>query len=312
MKTILISGCAGFLGQNLVKNLISNYKIIGIDNFYSSSADSLSSFINHDNFKFIEADIVSLPKIKEDIDIIYNLACPASPPVYQKDPLFTLNTNYTGTLNLLELAKLKSSIFIQASTSEVYGDPDVNPQFEEYNGNVNSTGLRSCYDEGKRIAETLCYEYRKIYNVKTRIIRIFNTYGPGMQVHDGRVISNFLVNIINKKELVVYGNGNQTRSFCYVDDLIRGLINASKVDFNYPINLGNDSEISLNTLIKTLKKKYEVINVKYIDAHSDDPRLRRPKITKAKKILNWEPNIKIEEGIDKTFNYFKHIIKNEK
>ena len=176
MKTILISGCAGFLGQNLVKNLISNYKIIGIDNFYSSSLDSINPFISHDNFKFIEADIISLPNINDDIDIIYNLACPASPPVYQRDPIFTLNTNYNGTKNLLELAKLKSSIFIQASTSEVYGDPEVNPQFEEYNGNVNTTGVRSCYDEGKRISETLCYEYRKIYNVNTRIIRIFNTY----------------------------------------------------------------------------------------------------------------------------------------
>lgn len=312
MKTILISGCAGFLGQNLVKNLISNYKIIGIDNFYSSNIDSISPFISHDNFKFIEADIISLPNINDDIDIIYNLACPASPPVYQRDPIFTLNTNYNGTKNLLELAKLKSSIFIQASTSEVYGDPEVNPQFEEYNGNVNTTGVRSCYDEGKRISETLCYEYRKIYNVNTRIIRIFNTYGPGMEVNDGRVISNFIVNIINNKELVIYGDGNQTRSFCYVDDLIRGLISASNVDFNYPINLGNDVEISLNNLVEILRNKYEDINVKYIDAHKDDPRVRRPNIIKAKNILNWEPEINIEEGIDKTFNYFNYKIKNDK
>ena len=197
MKTILISGCAGFIGQNLLSNLISKYKIIGIDNFYSGSIESIERYKKNENFKFIEADITNMPEIKGEIDIIYNLACPASPPIYQKDPLFTINTSYLGTKNLLELAQNKSSIFIQASTSEVYGDPEVNPQPEEYNGNVSTTGPRSCYDEGKRIAETLCYEYRKIYNVKTRIIRIFNTYGPGMEINDGRVISNFLVNFIS-------------------------------------------------------------------------------------------------------------------
>tara|TARA_B100001741_G_C16542603_1_gene595096 strand:+ start:1312 stop:2250 length:939 start_codon:yes stop_codon:yes gene_type:complete len=312
MKTILISGCAGFIGQNLLSSLISKYKIIGIDNFYSGSLESIKRYKKNENFKFIEADIINMPKIKGEIDIIYNLACPASPPIYQKDPLFTINTSYLGTKNLLELAKNKSSIFIQASTSEVYGDPEVNPQPEEYNGNVNTTGLRSCYDEGKRIAETLCYEYRKIYDIKTRIIRIFNTYGPGMEINDGRVISNFLVNIINKKELIVYGDGKQTRSFCYIDDLIRGLISASKFDFDFPINLGNNNEISLNKLVELLQKKYKDFKVRYSDPVEDDPKTRRPNIYKAKKFLKWEPKIDFEEGIEKTFNYFKNKIKNDK
>tara|TARA_B100001059_G_scaffold233350_1_gene273217 strand:+ start:852 stop:1790 length:939 start_codon:yes stop_codon:yes gene_type:complete len=310
MKTVLISGCAGFIGQNLIKNLISNYKIIGIDNFYSSNIDSIKYFLNDDNFEFIEANINNIPKINSNVDIIFNLACPASPPIYQKDPLYTLETNYIGTKNLLELAKNKASIFIQASTSEVYGDPKVNPQPEEYNGNVNTMGLRSCYDEGKRIAETLCFEYRKIYNVKTRIVRIFNTYGPGMEINDGRVISNFLVNIIKNKELVIYGDGNQTRSFCYVDDLIKGLISASKVDFKSPINLGNDNEISLNKLTEILKKKFNDFRIRYAEAHEDDPKIRRPNIHKAKKNLNWLPETDIEEGIDKTYSYFKEKIEN--
>ena len=220
MKTILISGCAGFIGQNLIKNLINDYKIIGIDSFYSSNEDSIKKFFINNNFKFINACITSLPEIQEEVDIIFNLACPASPPIYQKDPIFTLNTNYLGTKNLLDLAKKKSSIFIQASTSEVYGDPEVNPQSENYFGNVNTVGIRSCYDEGKRIAETLCYEYRRVYNVETRIVRIFNTYGPGMMPNDGRVISNFLVNTIKGDSLKIYGSGDKTRSFCYVDDMI--------------------------------------------------------------------------------------------
>lgn len=311
MKKLLITGCAGFIGKNLLKNLISDHKIIGVDNFYSSRPDSIKEYLNSENFKFIKADITNLPNIDDDIDVIYNLACPASPPIYQKDPLFTLNTNYKGTKNLLELAKLKSSIFIQASTSEVYGDPKENPQTEEYNGNVNTIGIRSCYDEGKRIAETLCFEYRKLFNVKTRILRIFNTYGPGMDINDGRVVSNFLVNIIKDKSLVIYGDGKQTRSFCYIDDLIKGLITASKVDFKSPINLGNDKEVSLNQFIEILRQKYKNIRTEYIESVADDPRVRRPNIDKAKKILNWEPVIDIGEGIDKTYNYFESIINNE-
>ena len=312
MKTIMITGCAGFIGQNLVEKLIPNNKIIGIDNLFSSDKKSINKFINHKNFEFINSCITKLPVIKGNVDLIYNLACPASPPVYQKKPLFTLDTNYIGTKKVLELAKDKSSIFIQASTSEVYGDPKENPQSEEYFGNVNTIGPRSCYDEGKRIAETLCYEYRKIYNLQTRIIRIFNTYGPGMKINDGRVISNFLVNIINGKELIVYGDGNQTRSFCYVDDLIHGLILASKVDFDHPINLGSNKEISLNKLLGILRLDFPDLKVKYIGRLKDDPKMRKPKIEKAKNILKWTPNTDIKDGIKKTFKYFKLKIKNEK
>ena len=312
MKTIMITGCAGFIGQNLVEKLIPNNKIIGIDNLFSSDKKSINKFINHKNFEFINSCITKLPVIKGNVDLIYNLACPASPPVYQKKPLFTLDTNYIGTKKVLELAKDKSSIFIQASTSEVYGDPKENPQSEEYFGNVNTIGPRSCYDEGKRIAETLCYEYRKIYNLQTRIIRIFNTYGPGMKINDGRVISNFLVNIINGKELIVYGDGNQTRSFCYVDDLIHGLILASKVDFDHPINLGSNKEISLNKLLGILRLDFPDLKVKYIGSLKDDPKMRKPKIEKAKNILKWKPKTDIKDGIKRTFKYFKLKIKNEK
>jgi len=309
MKTILISGCAGFIGQNLIKNLINDYKIIGIDNFYSSSEDSIKKFLTNSNFNFINVCVSSLPEIKEEVDIIFNLACPASPPIYQKDPIFTLNTNYLGTKNLLDLAKKKSSIFIQASTSEVYGDPEVNPQSENYFGNVNTVGIRSCYDEGKRIAETLCYEYRRVYNVETRIVRIFNTYGPGMMPNDGRVISNFLVNTIKGDSLKIYGNGDKTRSFCYIDDMITVLLKVITTDFDSPINLGNDSEISLINLAKLIIDKYGDNEIEFIDPIQDDPKVRKPDISKAKQILDWHPTTQISDGIDKTFNYFKELLK---
>lgn len=308
MKTVLISGCAGFIGQNLVKNLISNYKIIGIDNFYSSNRDSIKKFSNNKNFEFIEANIINMPKINSNIDIIYNLACPASPPIYQKDPLYTLNTNYIGTKNLLELAKNKSSIFIQASTSEVYGDPEIHPQNEKYNGNVNTTGIRSCYDEGKRISETLCYEYRKLFNLQTRIVRIFNTYGPGMQINDGRIISNFMVNSINKIPFEIYGDGNQTRSFCFVSDMIDALKKCITIDFDFPINLGNKNEIKLNKLAEIFQDKFGYNKIKYSESHQDDPKIRKPDIKRAKLILKWEPKINISEGLDITHQYFKKKI----
>jgi nucleoside-diphosphate-sugar epimerase len=309
MKTVLISGCAGFIGQNLVKSLISSYKIIGIDNFYSSSIDSIKEFNNNKNFEFIEANIINMPTINSKIDIIFNLACPASPPIYQKDPLYTLETNYIGTKNLLELAKSKSSIFIQASTSEVYGDPEIHPQNEEYNGNVNTIGIRSCYDEGKRISETLCYEYRKLFKLQTRIVRIFNTYGPGMQINDGRIISNFMVNSINKIPFEIYGDGGQTRSFCFVSDMIDALKKCMTIDFNFPINLGNKNEITLNKLAQIFQDKFGDNKIKYSESHQDDPKIRKPDIERAKLILKWEPKINISEGLDITHQYFKKKIK---
>ena len=308
MKTILVTGCNGFIGMNLTKRLLKNNRVIGIDNFISSDRNKLNEVIENKNFRFIEADINNLPSIKEDIGLIYNLACPASPPRYQKDPIFTLKTNFDGTLNLLELAREKSSIFIQASTSEVYGDPLETPQNENYKGNVNVLGPRACYDEGKRVAETLCKEYRNIYNLETRIIRIFNTYGPFMDPNDGRVISNFLINIIKEKPLKVYGDGNQTRSFCYIDDLIEGLIKVKNTDFDDPINIGNDNEISLNNLISLLEKRFGNLNIQFLNSVLDDPKIRKPDITKAKKVLKWEPKINLDKGIELTYNYFKKLV----
>ena len=305
---ILLTGCAGFIGSNLVAKLIDNNKIIGIDNFISSNEGKLKDFISHENFKFMQSDIIDILSIEEEIDIIYNLACPASPPRYQNMPIFTLKTNFIGTLNLLELARENSSIFIQASTSEVYGDPQENPQTEKYRGNVNTIGPRSCYDEGKRVAETLCKEFRNKFNIQTRIIRIFNTYGPFMDHNDGRVISNFLVNILKNKPLQVYGDGNQTRSFCYIDDLIDALMKAQEKDFENPINVGNNSEISLNKLIEILKNKFGNLSVNYINSLNDDPQVRRPDIRKAKEILNWEPITTLDKGIGLTFDYFKKTL----
>ena len=308
MKTILISGCAGFIGQNLIARLIDKNKIIGIDNLYSSNFASLDNFIKVKNFEFIKKSIIDIPEIDSEIDIIINLACPASPPLYQKDPIFTLDTNYLGTKTLLELARKKSAIFIQASTSEIYGDPLVHPQSENYFGNVNTTGVRSCYDEGKRIAETLCYEYRKIYDVKTRIVRIFNTYGPGMMPNDGRVISNFLVNSIRSIPLKIYGDGNKTRSFCYIDDMIDAFLKVIEIDFDFPINLGNNTEISLNQLANLIISNYGDNGIEILEATQDDPKTRKPDITKAEKILGWTPSVSIEDGIHDTYNYFKKYL----
>ena len=308
MKKILITGCCGFIGQNLVKALGDKNYVIGIDNFYSSNRKVLTRLNDVKNFIFIEDDVINIKNINEKIDIIFNLACPASPPRYQSDPIFTMDTNYLGTKNMLELAKKNNAIFIQASTSEVYGDPIINPQIESYFGNVNTVGIRSCYDEGKRIAETLCYEYRKIHGVNTRIVRIFNTYGPGMMSNDGRVISNFLVNTITGDSLKIYGNGDKTRSFCYVDDMINALLKVINTDFDSPINIGNDSEISLTNLAKLIIDKYGDNEIEYIDPLQDDPKVRKPDISKAKSILEWSPTTQISEGIDKTFNYFKEIL----
>ena len=250
MKTVLISGCYGFIGQNLVHKLSPSYNIIGVDNFSSSSRSNIKNFQNLKNFKFIEADIIELPKIDTKIDVIFNLACPASPPKYQLDPFFTMKTNFIGTLNLLELAKKNDSIFIQASTSEVYGNPEIHPQIETYNGNVNTLGYRSCYDEGKRCSETLFMDYYREHNLNIKIVRIFNTYGPNMAVNDGRVVSNFICQALSQKDITINGDGNQTRSFQYIDDLLNGMIKMMETEKSFigPINLGNPNEISMNEL----------------------------------------------------------------
>lgn len=309
MSTVLVSGCSGFIGQNLLNKLNGKYRIIGIDNFFSSSKNILDKFEKFENFRFIEDDISELSSLNEKIDIIINLACPASPPKYMSDPIFTMNTNFKGTQNLLNIAKDNHSIFIQASTSEIYGDPLVHPQIETYRGNVNTIGERSCYDEGKRIAETLCYEFRKRYKIQTRILRIFNTYGPGMDKDDGRVISNFMLNTIKGKPLNIYGNGDQTRSFCYIDDLISGIIKSMSIDFEHPINLGNNNEISLNDLADLFINNFGSISKEYIEALPDDPKVRKPEIIRAYKLLDWQPLIRLDDGLNSTYKYFKSIIK---
>ena len=312
MKKILITGGAGFIGSHLCNfYLDKNFNVTCLDNLSSGNINNLTKFQDNKNFQFINFDISNGIEIKNNFDIVLNFACPASPKYYLKHPLDTAAASIKGIYNILDFCLKNNSILLHASTSEVYGDPTISPQSEDYFGNVNTMGIRSCYDEGKRIAETLCYEYRRAYNVETRIIRIFNTYGPGMEINDGRVISNFLVNTIKKKELKVYGDGNQTRSFCFIDDLIRALVLTINKDFSYPINLGNNYEISLNHLIEILKDKFEVPNVKYLKPVQDDPKIRRPDISRANMILGWEPTTSIEDGIDKTYKYFESKLKYE-
>lgn len=308
MKTILIAGGCGFIGSNLCGYLLNkNNKIICIDNLYSGKIENIKSYINNNNFTFINHNIIETLHIDSEIDEIYHLACPASPPVYQKDPIYTLKTNFIGTMNLLELAKIKSSKILLASTSEIYGEPEISPQPEIYRGNVNTIGIRSCYDEGKRIAETLFMEYNKKYNVNTRIVRIFNTYGPNMDKHDGRVVTNFINQILNNKPITIYGDGNQTRSFQYIDDLISGIIKLMDSNYVYPVNIGNPHEITVkdlaNILIKLTDYDSKII---YKPLPLDDPTNRKPDITLAKKILNWQPNVELKAGLIKTIYYLKN------
>ena len=307
MKTILIAGGCGFIGSNLCKKLINN-NILCMDNLQTGSIENIKELLNKSNFKFINHDIINNINIEERIDEIYNCACPASPEKYQTNPINTLDVNYIGTKNLLELSKNKKSKFLQCSTSEIYGDPNISPQNEFYRGNVNTIGPRSCYDEGKRVAETLVIEYNKKYKIKTYIVRIFNTYGEFMDKNDGRVVSNFINQMIDNKDITIYGNGTQTRTFCYIDDLILGLIKLMQSDYRLPINIGNDKEITINELVNILKKKISSKSkIVYKDLPIDDPKQRNPDISLAKKILNWEPKTDIEEGLKKTISYFNLI-----
>ena len=307
MKKILIAGGAGFLGSNLCEKLIENNEIICIDNLSTGSKKNIEPFFALPNFTFIEHDIVKPIDIK--VDEIYNLACPASPIHYQKDPLQTLKTSVFGIYNLLELAKKYNAKILQTSTSEIYGNPLEHPQKETYFGNVNINGTRSCYDEGKRCAETFMCDYNKQYNIDIRIARIFNTYGKNMCIDDGRVISNFIVQALQNKDITVYGDGKQTRSYCYVDDLIDGLIKLMNSNITTPTNLGNDDEY---TILKTAELIIQKTNSKskliFKELPQDDPIKRKPDLTKAKKELNWEPKIKLDEGLNKTIAYFKEII----
>jgi UDP-glucuronate decarboxylase len=309
MKTILVTGGAGFIGSNLCKQLLDDgNQVTCLDNFYSSDSSNINEFFDNPNFIFINHNVIEPLTIKNNFDEIYHLACPASPKQYQKDPIFTLDTNYLGSKNILEFAMSRNSKVLLTSTSEVYGDPLVHPQPETYWGNVNPIGIRSCYDEGKRISETLFTDYHRKYDLPICIARIFNTYGPRMNNDDGRVVSNFINQALYDNPLTVYGNGSQTRSFCYIDDMVGGLIDLMSFEGAYssPINLGSNLEVSVREiaeLIVSLCNSKSMI--KYFPLPEDDPKLRRPELTKAIEELSWTPKTKIEDGLQLTINYFK-------
>ena len=302
MKKILVAGGAGFIGSHLIKRLLKegNY-VICIDNLLTGQKENIQF---KKNFKFINHDITNPIDIK--VDEIYNLACPASPKQYFKYPIYTTKISVIGTLNLLELASKYNAKFLQASTSEVYGDPLVHPQHEEYLGNVNPIGPRACYDEGKRCAETLCSDFKREKNLNIKIVRIFNTFGPNMRKDDGRVISNFIIQALQNKNLTIYGDGTQTRSFCYVDDLVDGLIKMMVSKYFGPINLGNPEEYTiLEVAKKIINFTNSKSNIQFLNKLEDDPKLRKPDINKAKNLLNWYPKISFDEGLKKTIEYFK-------
>jgi len=307
---ILLTGAAGFLGSHISKKLIDNdHEVIGLDDLSTGSIKNIEQLINHPKYLFIEHD-VRIP-YQTQVDAILNFACPASPVNYQKDPVRTIETNFLGMINLLHLANETGARIIQASTSEIYGDPIQSPQKESYWGNVNPIGIRSCYDEGKRAAETLCFDYRRQHNLDARVIRIFNTYGPNMAIGDGRVVSNFIVQALRNEPINIYGDGKQTRSFCYVSDLVDGIYKLLQLDKNpnSPLNLGNPDEFTIlelaNLVVKVTNSMSEIVNN---PLPSDDPRQRCPDISLAKSTLNWEPKIQLREGIEKTVEYFEQII----
>tara|TARA_B110001450_G_scaffold191639_1_gene179849 strand:- start:1333 stop:2274 length:942 start_codon:yes stop_codon:yes gene_type:complete len=312
MINILITGGTGFIGSNLCHYLLKNMDKVHIfcmDNNYSGSLLNIKNVINLPNFTFINHNIINTINFNfKKIDFIYHLACPASPISYQKDPLFTIKTCVYGTINILEIAKKYKSRILFSSTSEIYGDPNISPQVEEYWGNVNPIGIRSSYDEGKRLAETIMFEYNRKHKVDIRIIRIFNTYGPLMDKNDGRVVSNFINQALEEKDITIYGDGMQTRSFCYIDDLIIGIIKMMNNDYIGPINLGNPNEITIKKLANIILNK---INTKskivFKELPNDDPKKRNPDITKAKNNLKWEPTINLNNGLNKTIEYFKNL-----
>ena len=307
---ILLTGAAGFLGSHLSKKLVeSGHQVIGLDDLSTGSLNNIKHLMGNRNFEFIEHDVRTPYQVK--VDAILNFACPASPVAYQKDPVRTIETNFLGMINLLHLANGTGARVIQASTSEIYGDPTESPQKERYWGNVNPIGIRSCYDEGKRAAETLCFDYKRQHGLDVRVIRIFNTYGPNMSVGDGRVVSNFIVQALHGEPISIYGEGKQSRSFCFVSDLIEGIYKTLilKESPSAPINLGNPNEFEIIELANIVKEitgsKSKIINH---PLPQDDPKQRCPDISAARSILQWEPTVQLREGIQKTIEYFKKII----
>ena len=307
IKKHLITGGAGFLGSHLIDRLMDKENnVICVDNFYTGSMRNISKWNKHNRFEIINHDITE--PLDSEIDHIWHLACPASPIHYQYNPIKTAKTNFIGTYNMLNLAKRKKAKFLFSSTSEIYGDPEVHPQPESYKGSVNPIGKRSCYVQGKRLAETLCFDYLRMYSTDIRVARIFNTYGPRMIANDGRVVSNFIIQALRGKSLTVYGNGNQTRSFCYVDDLINGLIALMESQHNGPFNLGNDNEFTIIELAEMIIKKINPnLKIEFKPFREDDPMKRKPILKKAFEDLKWSPKIDLDEGLDKTIKFFKEL-----
>lgn len=320
MKNIIVTGGAGFLGSNLCARLIKEgSNVICVDNFGSGSAFNIEELKKDSKFRLIECDIENAKELNDKlgciidngIDEIYNLACPASPPYYQMSPTKTIRTNVIGTMNMLDLATKYHAKLLQASTSEVYGDPIVHPQPESYRGNVNPIGVRACYDEGKRCAETLCFDYNREMGTKIKVIRIFNTYGPKMDPKDGRVISNFIMQALSNRDLTIYGDGSQTRSFCYVDDLIEGMIKMmeSKETFLGPVNLGNPAEFTIRELAeKIIQMIGSKSKITFMPLPLDDPTQRKPVIELAESELNWMPTVMLNEGLTRTIDYYRAFI----
>lgn len=304
---ILVTGGAGFIGSHLCEFLLNKgEKVICVDNFFTGSKENVKDLIKNDKFTLLEHDIVDPLYLNEHVDQVYNLACPASPIHYQHNGIRTIKANTLGVTNMLGLAKLHQARILQASTSEVYGDPSQHPQEESYWGNVNCFGPRACYDEGKRAAEAFFFQYQQQHDVDIRIARIFNTYGPKMAINDGRVVSNFIIQALENEDITIYGDGTRTRSFCYVDDLVLGLYELMQCSYRKPLNLGNPGEFTMQELAeKVVEKTGSKSKITYHKIPEDDPQKRRPDILKAKLWCMWQPKVSLDEGLDKTIEYFK-------
>jgi len=303
---VLVTGGAGFIGGHLCEYLLEKGdNVLCVDNLFTGSKKNIEKLLENKNFSFMQHDIINPLYLQENVEQAYNLACPASPIHYQSNAIRTIKANTIGMINMLGLAKQHQARILQASTSEVYGDPLEHPQNESYRGNVNTIGFRSCYDEGKRVAETLCFDYHRQHGVDIRVARIFNTYGPNMQPDDGRVVSNFIMQALKDEDITIYGNGNQTRSFCYINDMIEGLYRLMNNDFQGPVNLGNPKEFTITELAdKIIDLTASKSKPTYKELPEDDPKLRKPDISLAKEKLGWEPKIALEDGLIETIKYF--------